>query len=424
MSAVSILCFLIAGVVLISAMRRGADAFSPGRAFLFVWSIAIGLSDLKLSALQYDWTFTTWIQLLLGPLSLLAGLFIAYVLHMNAPVLPLELVRVRWRANRVDTGRLFASVCTLFALYSVAYLGTYLVKGFIPLFSPLGGMRRAEFTVFGFGLFVESIPVILFFTTLYLLLARGQTFRKFILIAISAISAVTFLFLAQRYQLMMGGLICIGLLYYTTRLVGATTAIVGLACTVLFFYWASSLRAGQLYINFLYMHSKMRFSSQYAFFTEPYMYIVMNLENFAHAIEVNDRFTFGLYTFDFVGAFTGLKHWTREYFSLVDRPYLSSGYNTFTAFWTYYRDFGIIGVTAIPLGIGFFAGTIYHSMRVNPTLRMITSYAIVLFVLVISFFNSVTSDLWFIWVLLVITLVFRVIGDDKAHTQSPTASSS
>ena len=408
MSLATIGFFGCAVLVVVTTLRSGVDAFSPGRVFLFVWCMALGLTDLKYSALQTEWTVESWIKVVLGPLSLLTGVFIVNVLHLNSPVLTLPQVRARWRDTKVDTKRLYIAVCSVFAFYAIGYLAIFLYKGFIPLFLEHGGSFRSEFQMFGLGMSIQSMPIVVFFTTAYVLLEKGHKLRRLAAIGMSTIAVVTFLFLLQRFQVILVGVMCLTLLYYTTRHVRLSTVLVALSFATLFFYWVSGLRGGQLFMHFLYVESKMRFPAAYAFFTEPYMYLVMNIENLARSVEMVDRHTYGLYTFDFLGALTGLKHWTREYFGLNDTPYLVSAYNTYTAFWTYYRDFGVFGITVIPLALGVGAGTVYHGMRKNPTLPRITAYAIVLFVLLISFFNSPTSFLWFMWIMVVMYVILRV----------------
>jgi oligosaccharide repeat unit polymerase len=399
----------IATIVLLSAAKRGADLFSPGRIFIIVWSTALGLADLKLSGLQSEWSLTIWTMVLLAPFSLLTGVFVAYVTQMDLPVRSLDSVRESWRLYAISDRRLFVSIWILFVLYASSYLTIFAFKGFIPMLSIDGVARRAEFTLLGLGLLVESMPLIVFLSILYLLIEKRARRRRVMVIFFSIVATGSFLLLAQRFQLMMGGIMCVGLLYYTTHSVRLKTAAMLFASALLFFYWASTLRGGQLYAQYIFATSKMKIPSSYAVITEPYMYLVMNLENYAHAMNVSDHNTYGLFTFDFAFAAFGLKHWIRDYFALVDRPYVYSGYNTFGAFWTYYRDFGVLGITAIPFVLGYFARSIYSRMRRKPSFVTISTYAVVIFVLAISYFDGPLSNLWFVWLLLVLYVVVRKI---------------
>ncbi len=139
------------------------------------------------------------------------------------------------------------------------------------------------------------------------------------------------------------------------------------------------------------------------------MYVVMNLENFTRSVDRLDAFTYGYYTFDFTTALFGLKHWISDYFGLIDTPYLVSSYNTYTSFWTFYRDFGVPGVAVIPALLGWGISSSYYWMRTNPNLRSLTFYSVAVFVMFISFFNSPLGFLWFVYNMLVVYIILRVI---------------
>jgi hypothetical protein len=195
----------------------------------------------------------------------------------------------------------------------------------------------------------------------------------------------------------MMAMMCIVLLYYMTRKINFSNGFIIALLVIGFFYWVSTVRTGQLLQDYLYSQSRMKFGKQFSVLTEPYMYLVMNLENFARAVERNENFTYGYYTFDFIFALSGLKHWIGEYYSLDATPFLNCSYNTYTAFWTYYRDFGVIGLLVVPLSIGYGVGALYYSMRRRPTLIKLSIYCMAVFVLVISFFNHPLGYLWFIY---------------------------
>jgi hypothetical protein len=120
-----------------------------------------------------------------------------------------------------------------------------------------------------------------------------------------------------------------------------------------------------------------------------------------------DQFTYGYYTFDFVTSLTGIKHWMQEYFNLEETPFLFSGYNTYTAFWTYYRDFGVFGLFSIGLLGGSGISALYYSMRKKPKFHTLAAYCIAVFVMLMSFFNSQIGFLWFLYDAIVLYLIVR-----------------
>jgi hypothetical protein len=121
-----------------------------------------------------------------------------------------------------------------------------------------------------------------------------------------------------------------------------------------------------------------------------------------------DFHTFGYFTFDFVAAVTGLKYWLLEYFGFSRTPYLVSGYNTYTAFYWFYSDFGVPGLFHIPLVLGFSVALVYYRMRTMPTIKNIVAYAVMVFVMLISFFNFPMMNLWFESNVLLIYFVLRL----------------
>ena len=179
------------------------------------------------------------------------------------------------------------------------------------------------------------------------------------------------------------------------------------SCVIGFFYWISSIRLSNVVATYLYTISKMKFPKKYAFFTEPYMYFVMNLENFARSVNKLDHHTYGYYTFDFVTAISGLKYWIYNYFNMNRFLYLESSYNTYTALWWFFIDFGVLGLALIPWLLGLSTGSLYYRMRSRPSLKNITAYGVMVFVMVISFFNFPFSFLWFEYNLLMMYLFLR-----------------
>jgi oligosaccharide repeat unit polymerase len=175
-------------------------------------------------------------------------------------------------------------------------------------------------------------------------------------------------------------------------------------------YGISTIRVSALFIEYLYYSARMKFGPQYAFLTEPYMYLVMNLENFANSVYHLNDFTYGYFTFDFVLALSGLKHWIAEYTYIEQFPYiLNSDYNTYSMFFTYYRDFGLFGLFFIPFILGLVVSILYYKMRRKPDINSISFYGMFLFVLIFSFFIPMLSWLHFILNLTVIYFCTKLV---------------
>jgi oligosaccharide repeat unit polymerase len=198
--------------------------------------------------------------------------------------------------------------------------------------------------------------------------------------------------------------------YYATRRVSLKTVLVFFSLCFIVIYSIANVRGGVLGAVLLYKASSMRIPVIYAFVTEPYMYIVMNVENMVRSINLFDHYTLGYYSLDSIFALTGLKHWVAEYFGIIDTPFLVSGYNTYTIFWNFYRDFGTIGISFVPLLYGFMVGCIYHLFRCKPTIGLSSLYGMSVFMMFFSFFINPLGYLWFVYICVCIFGISKLIN--------------
>lgn len=423
MNWVSFISFSICTIIILSSFRRDADILSPGRVFGFVWALSFGLAELKLSGLQHEWSVESWIILLIGPCSFLLGLFSLYVAHINIPLLSMDELRTRCRHFQVDKRRLFGITIVFFALFVAAYAAIVFTGHQIPLFSPKPGLARARFQMFGIGLFIHNLTEVGFFAVLYLALVRNDLIRKQVLIVVTIICVLMYGITLQRFPLAVTALMVVTILHYATNHLRPRISLIYLVAGSSFLFAISRIRASVVFSYFVYVASKMRVSPGLAWITEPYMYFAMNLEMFARSVERSEHYTYGFYTFDFITALTGLKHWMQSYFHLEETPFLISGYNTYTAFWTYYRDFGVLGVFFVSLLGGLWIGTLYYSLRRSPTLLKLSGYSVAVFLMVLSIFNSQFGFLWFVYNIAILFASIRWLQRDnlKIHVGRNTA---
>jgi oligosaccharide repeat unit polymerase len=407
MSWISWICFGICSGIILSIFRREADPLSPARVFGFIWSLSIGLTDLKLSGFQHTWDLDSWILLLIAVMSFLVGTFIAYVLNLKRKLVPIPAMRKLLKQEDVHETRLFWLIILGVIIYSVSYLINFLVKGWLPIFTLGTSLTRVDFNVTGLTFLIDSVSFISFFILLYYLKIEGKRSRKIFLTIMLLIVVGSFLLIVSRYHIILIFIICIPLFYYATHYIRLRTVLTLFLSVTAFFYWISSIRFSHVVATFLYSASKMKFPKDYAMLTEPYMYSVMNLENFARSVNQLDYHTYGYYTFDFITAIAGLKYWIYNYFNMDRTPYITSSYNTYTAFWWFFIDFGVIGLALIPWVLGFSTGLLYYRMRKSPSIKNVTAYGVMVFVMFISYFNFPLSFLWFEFNLLVMYLFLR-----------------
>lgn len=409
MSVISIVCFLICFGVVITCFSKRADILSPSRIFVFLWSFAIGITDLKLSALQFEWNNTGWMLLLIGVAAFLVGTFVVFVLNFTVQLTPMREVRLRLSRRQFDESVFFKIILVVFAAYVVSYLASYLIKGFIPLLSKRPGQMRTQFGVFGFGLIVHAAPAVMFFVVQYFVSINKRGFHKFVLALVFLFTAGSYFLLLQRFDFAIWAIVSFVFFYYATRYVSLKTVLITILPFVGIFYWVSSLRLIGAIKYYMFLMSKMKISTDYAFVTEPYMYVATNLENFVRSSQKLDQFTFGYYSLNFISSLTGLRHWMGEYFNLDDTPYLTSGYNTYSFLWTYYRDFGVVGLALFPFLEGMIIAHLYYAMRKQPSILNVSLYALAVFVMLISFFHNAPSMLQFVFVAIMIYIVNRMV---------------
>ncbi|MDI6766951.1 MAG: O-antigen polymerase [Bacteroidota bacterium] len=250
-----------------------------------------------------------------------------------------------------------------------------------------------SFGTFGVHLLVSSAPTIMILSSEYFIIFRSQRRYGLIFFIILVITFFSYAFLLQRFFFLMWISISLVIAYYFTKYVNIKSVLISVALLVGLIIYLQSIRLSHYVQNYIYLISEMRYSINYAIFTEPYMYIVMNLENFARGIEKLTQFSIGYYTLDPLLALLGLKHPLSEYFNLIERPFLTSGYNTFPFLWVYYRDFGFFGMIICCFILGAMISFFYYRFLSNPTVTKCLIYAILVFFMVISFFTNIFSML-------------------------------
>ncbi|MGA7160722.1 MAG: O-antigen polymerase [Bacteroidota bacterium] len=416
MTLVSFFCFLIASLIALSCLPKGSDLFSPARVFGFIWSIAIGLADLKLSGFQHTWGVFAWITLLLGILSFLSGVFIVQVLCLDKNLYSIDNVRDSIRREVFRDDVLFIIIIMLFICYVSAYVAEWQVYGALPIFSAYPDKARVEIGIFGVHLFVLVFPIILFLIFEYFILARRGLFRRLFLLSLFVTVFFSYFLLLNRFLYVMFFFMAVGFAYYSSRVVKLRYVVGFVAFLLVSLWYIQSFRESRYAENYLYVVSKMRFASTYAALTTPYMYIVMNLENFARAVERLEQHTFGYFSLDALMALIGIKHWIGDYFGIKERVFLNSGYNTFPFFWDYYYDYGLLGLTVLPGLLGSFIALLHKQMRTRPSVRSAAFYSMAIFVMVISFFTNVISSLNFVFALITLVTV-QTLLERAAHSE-------
>lgn len=386
------------------SLKKGSDFFSPAKIFLLVWSVCIFLAEFKFSGYQHQWSFYSWFVLLSGLIAFLIGLYIAYIIRAGTKLLSVAEIRDKIKTStEFNRQRLFITISFLFAAYLISLILEFIIEGYIPLFHPRPDRARIEFSVFGLHLFVSQMPAILLLIVEYFVLGSESKNKTIVAVSYFIITFFTYFLILQRFNYVYWLVMTVALLYYATRKINFRNTALFLTAFILFLQLLTSIRLSQYATQYLYVVSKMKYSSEYASFTGPYMYIVMNLENLARAVEKLEVHTYSAMTFDWIYALSGLKHWMKDYFNYIYNPYLNSSYTTFPFIWDYFLDFGLVGILILPLLTGLIIGLVYYYMRSKGSLDGVVYYGICLFFIMISFFtNPITflntiSNMFVLW---------------------------
>ena len=417
MTVAGILAWSAAVVLVILLLLRKGDPLAPARTMALVWAGAIALCELKLSAYQHQWSLYSWLVLLVGPVAFIVGVAVISRSALTRPLLRVEEIRtrlVREAGSRFDEGKFFWTIVVLFAAYVVAYAIEVVIEGTVPMFSARPDILRVEFGVFGLHLIVNGMMGIVLLSMEYLFLMRPTGGRRWAVIAVVVVSVLTYALMLQRYTFFVVGVIVLAMAFYTTRWVRARNILPFAGVFVILLFLINQVRAARYVQEYVYYVSKMRFSKNLWFLAEPYMYITMNLENFARAVDKLDHHLYGYFLLDPLLALVGLKHWLAEYFSIERLPYLISGYNTFTFHWWYYYDFGVLGVALLPFLTGMVTAHLYARLRTRPDPLTMVMYASCVLLMVISYFMNPLNRLDFVSNLVLIWFVHRFVIAGKA----------
>lgn len=388
MTIISYISAFLFIVWLVTGLKKNTDFLSPARIFGLIWTLALFLVEFKFSRFQLNWNLFGWFVLLLGVVTFLLGNYTSFVLNSNKKYLAPSEIRKIFMSFELNEKRMFKLIILFFFIYSISFIAEIIIEGYLPLFSSRPDRARVEFGVFGLHLFVGGVNTILFLIAEYLIFVKQKKTQKVFLIFIFIIAAGSYFTLLQRYNFFVLSMMILCLIYYSKKKISIKTYLISFTVIIGFIIGIQSLRLAQLAQSFVYSVSEMKFPIKYAAYTEPYMYIVMNLENFIYAFPKITTHSYGFFSFDFLMALTGLKHALSQYAGLDKFPYYIAGYNTFPFYWSYYYDYGLIGLALVPFIIGYAISEIFYLLHRNPTLISLSLYCIAFSVIAVSIISD------------------------------------
>lgn len=370
--------------------------------FTLAWVGGQGLACLRLSRLQGDWSYVTWMCFFLAYI----GFGIGYEWGRQYR----DEEKREIERDAVLAGRLYLCIVGLFAVSVLCFVFEAVKVGFIPLFSDKPH-AYSYFHVSGVHYFTVSCILIPAITVLYLKAGGGKGMgKKAVLVLANLTAAAVPILCVSRFQLLFAA----GFAVVTYIMVNKTVRLRTIAAVVLALIPVYVILTVFQHHDVAYLNSifEMKYGKMPIFVTQPYMYVANNFENFNCMVEQLTAHTWGIRMLFPVFALTGLKFVFPELTGqalYLTKPELT----TLTMFYDAYYDFGIGGVFLLAVLIGVAAKQCIRLVKRSSNPVSYLFYGQMAIYLGLAFFTTWFSNptTWF-WLALT-GLMYWFTGYDK-----------
>ena len=391
--------YYLSGAVLLAAAawlyysdyRKTKNIIHLRALFSLFWIGGQGMSCLKLSHLQTDWSLMTWICLALA----YAGFWAVF--EIFTALFGTTRESYGWRRSfSCNSIPLFHIICGLTAISLAAFVLEAVKLGYVPLF--LKGVPHAysEFHLTGVHyitvscVLVPSLAVLFFHTER----GRGSERRMVIALILSGIALMIPILCVSRIQFVFAVLLA-AFTYISLQRTFHPIYLLGLLAVLIPVYLVLTVARSHdvAYLNGIF---EMKYEKMPIFITQPYMYIANNYDNFNCLVEALPEHSLGLKSLFPLWALTGLKFFFPQ---LIQFPiYVNKKeLTTLTMFYDAYYDFGWIGVLFLSCLLGAAAYFLTEKLREmkNPIGYLL--YAQFAAYMMLSFFTTWFSNTttWF-----------------------------
>jgi len=376
--------------------------------FSLFWIGGQGISCLKLSYLQVDWSIQTWVCFFL----VYIGFCIVYELYERYFENNKKYLN-RVNKNKFSEKKLLNSIIILTAISVLCFIVEALILGFIPLFSS-EPHAYSYFNISGVHYFTVSCILVPCLSVLFVMSDKKSLISmskadKIILIISNILAFIIPILCVSRFQLMAMVLLT---LFTFISVLGEISRklliriLLGTVCLVVPLYIGLTVARNHdvEYLNGIF---EMKNTNMPIFITQPYMYIANNYDNFNCLVVQLTEHTYGLRMLFPVWAFSGLKFIKPE---LVNFPiYVTkTELTTVTLIYDAYYDFGVIGVFIFGIFCGIFSAVVssFRKLHYNPVIHILYAQTVMYFIL--SFFTTWFSNptTWFWYGVTLIIFIF------------------
>ncbi len=401
MRVVSISAFSVALFLILEAVIRKSDFFSPGRIYFFFHSFALGIAFLRFNPAMTPFKLLTSLVYFGSAICFLLGLFVS------------KLLALRSQANNPNDSKshflnLHQYNWGMHFIFSLA-LFTFFIWGTLSLYLHTGAPLLAKDKIQTLRIFLHQRWILLYAYTyggivmalfsIYIFRPSRHSFYFNVGLWMTTITLIIFSLALQRSALMFFIVFFIVFYNYGIRRVSVLNLfcifmLCGSAVLITGFFKTSSIKnaLGNKYSKTASIVLKV-----------PYMYIANNFWNLDFALNP-DNFqerhptTYG-YTI-LQGILDGLYlpggvlgYQLIENTGVDDQFNAQAskirGWNTIGYQWSWYKDFGIAGVFVGPFLIGLFINILYLRMRARITFLNLTAYSCLAYWMANSYFGSI-----------------------------------
>lgn len=386
--------------------RKSGNPLHLRGLFCAFWVGGQGISCMKLSRLQTDWSMVTWGCFFVA----LAAFWTVYELAARKLVTDGRIICTRGSADKSVVGvkkqekdnqdsgyrfGLFTAILLLTAVCVAAFTLEAVVLGYIPFFVRGVPHAYSYFHISGVHYFtvscvlVPSMSVVLFVTEKNL----GSGKKAAVAIA-TLISLFIPILCVSRFQLIFAVILAVLTFMQVSGVKKIRYLFMAAGALIPLYVILTIARSHDVeYLNGIF---EMKNANTPIFITQPYMYIANNYDNFNCLVEQLPAHTYGIKGLFPLWALTGLKFLKPE---LVAFPLYTTKeeLTTVTLYYDAYYDFGIAGVLFFAAVLGLFAAWLSHHVekKGNPFWQVFYGQAALYFML--SFFTTWYSNptTWF-----------------------------
>lgn len=356
--------------------------------FCAFWVGGQGISCLKLSRLQTDWSMETW-----------GCFFVALVAFWTVyEFTARKLLTDSKITEKQDSGYglgLFTAILLLTMVCVAAFTLEAVVLGYIPFFVRGVPHAYSYFHISGVHYFTVSCVLVPSMSVVLFVTEKNLSKGKKIAAAAAALIALSIPVLCvSRFQLIFGVILAVLTFMQVSGVKKIRYLFMAAGALIPLYVILSIARSHDVeYLNGIF---EMKNGNTPIFITQPYMYIANNYDNFNCLVEQLPAHTYGIKGLFPLWALTGLKFLKPE---LVSFPlYITKEeLTTVTLFYDAYYDFGIAGVFIFSALLGIFAAWLSNHVekKENPFWHIFYGQAALYFML--SFFTTWYSNptTWF-----------------------------